>query len=78
MTFHTDGHNKYTGTPTGGYTMPAVENPYGGRYEAKTIYLSLIHISIVSKGNDGMILVHQCIFSHRHGVSFLYNGMIIA
>lgn len=27
MTFHTNGHNKYTGTPTGGYTMPAVENP---------------------------------------------------
>ena len=37
MTFHTNGHNKYTGTPTGGYTMPAVENPSGGRYEAKTI-----------------------------------------
>ena len=27
MTFHTNGHNKYTGTPTGGYTMPAVESP---------------------------------------------------
>lgn len=38
MTFHTNGHNKYTGTPTGGYTMPAVENPSGGRYETKTIY----------------------------------------
>ena len=41
MTFHTNGHNKYTGTPTGGYTMPAVENPSGGRYETKTIYQAL-------------------------------------
>lgn len=41
MTFHTAGHNKYTGTAAGGHTMPAVENPSGGRYEAKTIYQAL-------------------------------------
>ena len=55
MTFHTDGHNKYTGTPTGGYTMPAVENPSGGRYEAKTIYQALgtqgVDISALQSGN---------------------------
>ena len=55
MTFHTNGHNKYTGTPTGGYTMPAVENPSGGRYEAKTIYQALgtqgVDISALQSGN---------------------------
>ena len=55
MTFHTDGHNKYTGTPTGGYTMPAVENPSGGRYEAKTIYQALgtqgVDVSALQSGN---------------------------
>lgn len=40
MSFHTAGHNKYTGAPTGA-TLPAVENPSGGRYEAKTIYQAL-------------------------------------
>ena len=40
MSFHTAGHNKYTGTTTGA-TLPAVENPSGGRYEAKTIYQAL-------------------------------------
>ena len=40
MTFHTAGHNRYTGTTTGA-TLPAVENPSGGRYEAKTIYQAL-------------------------------------
>lgn len=55
MTFHTNGHNKYTGTPTGGYTMPAVENPSGGRYEAKTIYQALgtqgVDVSALQSGN---------------------------
>lgn len=40
MSFHTAGHNKYTGARTGA-TLPAVENPSGGRYEAKTIYQAL-------------------------------------
>ena len=40
MSFHTAGHNKYTGASTGA-TLPAVENPSGGRYEAKTIYQAL-------------------------------------
>ena len=40
MSFHTAGHNRYTGTTTGA-TLPAVENPSGGRYEAKTIYQAL-------------------------------------
>lgn len=40
MSFHTVGHNKYTGARTGA-TLPAVENPSGGRYEAKTIYQAL-------------------------------------
>lgn len=40
MSFHTAGHNKYTGATTGA-TLPAVENPSGGRYEAKTIYQAL-------------------------------------
>ena len=55
MTFHTAGHNKYTGTPTGGYSMPAVENPSGGRYEAKTIYQALgtqgVDVSALQSGN---------------------------
>lgn len=55
MTFHTNGHNKYTGTPTGGYSMPAVENPSGGRYEAKTIYQALgtqgVDVSALQSGN---------------------------
>lgn len=55
MTFHTNGHNKYTGTPTGGYTMPAVENPSGGRYETKTIYQALgtqgVDVSALQSGN---------------------------
>lgn len=40
MSFHTAGHNKYTGARTGA-TLPAVENPSGGRYEVKTIYQAL-------------------------------------
>ena len=40
MSFHTAGHNRYTGARTGA-TLPAVENPSGGRYEAKTIYQAL-------------------------------------
>lgn len=40
MSFHTAGHNKYTGARTGA-TLPAMENPSGGRYEAKTIYQAL-------------------------------------
>lgn len=40
MSFHTAGHNKYTGARTGA-TLPAVENPSGGHYEAKTIYQAL-------------------------------------
>lgn len=40
MSLHTAGHNKYTGARTGA-TLPAVENPSGGRYEAKTIYQAL-------------------------------------
>lgn len=55
MTFHTNGHNRYTGTPTGGYTMPAVENPSGGRYETKTIYQALgtqgVDVSALQSGN---------------------------
>lgn len=55
MTFHTAGHNKYTGTATGGHTMPAVENPSGGRYEAKTIYQALgtqgVDVSALQSGN---------------------------
>lgn len=47
--------NKYTGTPTGGYTMPAVENPSGGRYETKTIYQALgtqgVDVSALQSGN---------------------------
>lgn len=55
MTFHTAGHNKYTGTAAGGHTMPAVENPSGGRYEAKTIYQALgtqgVDVSALQSGN---------------------------
>lgn len=55
MTFHTAGHNKYTGTAAGGHTMPAVENPSGGLYEAKTIYQALgtqgVDVSALQSGN---------------------------
>ncbi|MFR4802297.1 MAG: hypothetical protein ACLT98_02535 [Eggerthellaceae bacterium] len=34
MSFHTAGHNKYTGARTGA-TLPAVENPSGGRYRPR-------------------------------------------
>jgi hypothetical protein len=37
QTFITRGKNAYTGRNVPGYTLPAVENPDGGRYENKTI-----------------------------------------
>lgn len=37
QTFITRGKNAYTGRNVPGYTLPAVENPSGGKYENKTI-----------------------------------------
>lgn len=54
MSFHTAGHNKYTGARTGA-TLPAVENPSGGRYEDKTIYQALgtqnVDVSALQSGD---------------------------
>ena len=55
QTFITRGKNAYTGGNVPGYTLPAVENPGGGRYENKTINQAMgwqgVDVSRLEAGN---------------------------
>ena len=55
QTFITRGKNAYTGRNDPGYTLPAVENPGGGRYENKTINQAMgwqgVDVSRLQAGN---------------------------
>ena len=55
QTFITRGKNAYTGRNVPGYTLPAVENPGGGRYESKTINQAMgwqgVDVSRLQAGN---------------------------
>ena len=55
QTFITRGKNAYTGRNLSGYTLPAVENPGGGRYENKTINQAMgwqgVDVSRLQAGN---------------------------
>ena len=55
QTFITRGKNAYTGRNVPGYTLPAVENPGGGRYENKTINQAMgwqgVDVSSLQAGN---------------------------
>ena len=55
QTFITRGKNAYTGGNVPGYTLPAVENPGGGRYENKTINQAMgwqgVDVSRLQAGN---------------------------
>ena len=55
QTFITRGKNAYTGRNVPGYTLPAVENPGGGRYETKTINQAMgwqgVDVSRLQAGN---------------------------
>lgn len=55
QTFITRGKNAYTGRNVPGYTLPAVENPGGGRYEIKTINQAMgwqgVDVSRLQAGN---------------------------
>ena len=55
QTFITRGKNAYTGYNVPGYTLPAVENPGGGRYENKTINQAMgwqgVDVSSLQAGN---------------------------
>ena len=55
QTFITRGKNAYTGRNVPGYTLPAVENPDGGRYETKTINQAMgwqgVDVSRLQAGN---------------------------
>ncbi|MCB8640105.1 MULTISPECIES: VaFE repeat-containing surface-anchored protein [unclassified Holdemanella] len=54
-TFVTKGHNRYSGKTRPGYTLPAVENPAGGRYENKTINQAMgwqpVNLNALKAGN---------------------------
>lgn len=54
-TFVTKGHNCYSGMTRPGYTLPAVENPAGGRYENKTINQAMgwqpVNLDALEAGN---------------------------
>ena len=54
-TFVTKGHNRYSGKTLPGYTLPAVENPAGGRYENKTINQAMgwqpVNLDALKAGN---------------------------
>lgn len=54
-TFVTKGHNRYSGKTRPGYTLPAVENPAGGRYENKTINQAMgwqpVNLDALKAGN---------------------------
>lgn len=54
-TFVTKGHNRYSGMTRPGYTLPAVENPAGGRYENKTINQAMgwqpVNLDALEAGN---------------------------
>lgn len=54
-TFVTKGHNCYSGKTRPGYTLPAVENPAGGRYENKTINQAMgwqpVNLDALKAGN---------------------------
>lgn len=54
-TFVTKGHNRYSGKTSPGYTLPAVENPAGGRYENKTINQAMgwqpVNLDALKAGN---------------------------
>ncbi len=55
QTFITRGKNAYTGRNVPGYTLPAVENPDGGKYENKTINQAMgwqgVDVSRLQAGN---------------------------
>lgn len=55
QTFITRGKNAYTGRNVPGYTLPAVENPSGGKYESKTINQAMgwqgVDLSRLQAGN---------------------------
>lgn len=55
QTFITRGKNAYSGRNVPGYTLPAVENPGGGRYENKTINQAMgwqgVDVSRLQAGN---------------------------
>ena len=55
QTFITRGKNAYTGRNIPGYTLPAVENPSGGKYENKTINQAMgwqgVDLSRLQAGN---------------------------
>lgn len=55
QTFITRGKNAYTGRNVPGYTLPAVENPGGGKYENKTINQAMgwqgVDVSRLQAGN---------------------------
>ena len=55
QTFITRGKNAYTGCNVPGYTLPAVENPSGGKYENKTINQAMgwqgVDLSRLQAGN---------------------------
>lgn len=54
-TFVTKGHNLYSGMTRPGYTLPAVENPAGGRFENKTINQAMgwqpVNLDALKAGN---------------------------
>ena len=54
-TFVTKGHNRYSRKTRPGYTLPAVENPAGGRYENKTINQAMgwqpVNLDALEAGN---------------------------
>ena len=54
-TFVTKGHNRYSGKTRPGYTLPAVENPAGGRFENKTINQAMgwqpVNLDALKAGN---------------------------
>ncbi|MGJ0987973.1 VaFE repeat-containing surface-anchored protein [Thomasclavelia ramosa] len=54
-TFVTKGHNRYSRKTRPGYTLPAVENPAGGRYENKTINQAMgwqpVNLDALKAGN---------------------------
>lgn len=54
-TFVTKGHNRYSSKTRPGYTLPAVENPAGGRYENKTINQAMgwqpVNLDALKAGN---------------------------
>ena len=58
QTFITRGKNAYTGRSVPGYTLPAVENPGGGRYENKTINQAMgwqgVDVSRLQAGNHSI------------------------